>query len=494
MSHVDLSALRMSEPAPVMPRKPFGPRLLGLALALLVLGVAASFLWPLLHPVRAVPMARVRLAAAAPGQAAAGNAVAEAVGWVEADPFPTFVRPLVEGRIESLAVLEGTVVKAGETVVATLASAPLLAAHDRAGAAFVAAQAERDAAAAALQKAKARRTQNAEARRVQLEAQVALADAVAKLAAAEGERDRSAAASRGAKAALQAQQRLRDAGTTNEVALARAEAEVAASTATAEAAGRAATAAGAAHTAAAAAAHLADEIAAAPADLDGELAVATAEAARAEAKLAAAATDRDVAARELAWTTVKAPVDGVVLRLLAAPGSAAGPTGEPILSLYDRAHLRARIDVPLGSVGAVQPGQPVELRSEVTGDRVVRGVVQRLQHESDPLKNTLQVKIALQDPPELWRPETLCRARFLGAPAANPQASAAAVAFVVPKAAVQNGMVFVFDPTRGAARAIAVTVVQEDADGVVVRGELAAAMTVILAPVRDGEAVQEQPR
>ena len=99
MNNVDLSALRIDDSGAKVPRRPLGPRLLAFAALALVLGVAATFVWPLLRPARAVRMAAVRAAAAT---TEASVPIAEAVGWVEADPFPVIVRPLVAGRIESI--------------------------------------------------------------------------------------------------------------------------------------------------------------------------------------------------------------------------------------------------------------------------------------------------------------------------------------------------------------------------------------------------------
>jgi multidrug efflux pump subunit AcrA (membrane-fusion protein) len=237
---------------------------------------------------------------------------------------------------------------------------------------------------------------------------------------------------------------------------------------------------------------VAKEVAQHPVDLDGALAIAKAEAERARAQRDSARTEQTIAQREVEWLTVRAPATGVVMKVVAMPGAVVGPDGEPILSLYDPQQLRARIDVPLGSVGGVHEGQRVELRSEVLGNTVVQGQVQRIQRESDLLKNTLQVKVKVLEPPPLLRPETLCRARFLAAEIAA--GTAASTAFRVPKAAVQNSRVFVFDPTSSTARGIAVEVVQEDANGTVVRGELSVTQRVILVPVRAGERVQEESR
>ncbi len=246
--------------------------------------------------------------------------------------------------------------------------------------------------------------------------------------------------------------------------------------------------------AAAAVLQLAEELAARPVELEGAVETARADVERSTAALASTRAEQRIAARELGWTEVLAPVSGVVMKLLAAPGTNAGPEHDAIVAIYDPAKLRARIDVPLGSVAGIHEGQQVELRSEVLGSTVVRGVVQRVQRESDLLKNTLQVKVQVLEPPPLLRPETLCRARFLGGDAAGEPGAAAARTFVVPRAAVHDGAVFRFDPAAGRARAVPVTVVQQQGDDVVVQGELSIAQRVILVAVHDGEAVSEERR
>jgi multidrug efflux pump subunit AcrA (membrane-fusion protein) len=304
--------------------------------------------------------------------------------------------------------------------------------------------------------------------------------------------ERTTAEERGALAAVEAQRRLEQAGGANALARQRAEAALDAAAAGRRAAAREAELAARELAAARQALAVAEEALANPVELAGNLAVAEAEVERARAARAAAAVELQIAARERDWLTVRAPASGVVFKVLAGPGSVAGPDGEPIVSLYDPQRLRARIDVPLGAVAGIREGQRVELRSEVLGATVVRGRVQRLQHESDLLKNTLQVKVEVLEPPPLLRPETLCRARFLAGEAASRPSGRSA--FRVPKAAVQAGQVFVFDPAAGVARGVGVAVVSEDDAGVVVHGELSVAQRVILAPVRDGERVQEQPR
>lgn len=490
MSHVDLSALRMAPAEVPVPKPPRGPRLLLVAIVLLAVAVATTFLWPLLRPVRSVPMAAVRTTSST---AAVASAIAEAAGWIEPDPFPVFVRPLVEGRIEQLLVLEGSVVEAGKTLIARLGSATLLAAKERAEAIVGERERALAVATARLDVAKAQLEQRAALRTASSEARAELAALQGRFAVARGNRQRLAAEAAGARAAAAAQEQLAAAGSSFPVALARAKAAAEAAEAAALGAAQEIEAFAIELSVVSARVQLAEELAAAPVELQGAVSTATAERAAAETALASARTEQAIAARELGWTEVLAPCDGVVMKLLAAPGAATGPEGEAICSLYDPAKLRARIDVPLGAVSGIHDGQQVELRSEVLGSAIVQGVVQRVQRESDLLKNTLQVKVQVLQPPALLRPETLCRARFLGGGGGDGKANTTQV-FVVPRTALRDGHVFRFDPAAGTARAVAVTVLQEQGDDVVVQGELSLAQRVVLVPVQDGEAVREERR
>ncbi|MCB9884017.1 MAG: efflux RND transporter periplasmic adaptor subunit [Planctomycetes bacterium] len=486
MSKVDLSALRMTEKAAPAPRRPLAPRLVTVAFLLLAIAVVLSFAWPLLSPTRAVPMARV---AAGEASTTASTTAAEAVGWVEADPFPVWVRPLVRGRIEAIEVLEGALVEQGKTVIARLQSAELLAARDRAQATAAEKQRAATVAEAELQLARERLAQNGEARLRLVEAQTMLHQLAGRVATATSAVPKAAAMVSEATATATAQDRLAEAGSSNEVARERAHAAVAAAEAAHAAAAAELEAVGREFAAAQERVALATELRDGPVDLRQGVAIAERSLERAHAAAAAAATEVAIAERELNWTEVLAPASGVVMRLDAAPGMITGPGAEPIVAVYDPSHLRARIDVPFGSVAAVHAGQQVQIRCESLGNAVVRGVVQRLQHESDLLKNTLQVKVELIDPPPLLRPETLVRANFLADAA---QQNSGPSSFRVPRAAVAGDKVFVFDPVARAARAVPVQVVGERDGDALVTGELSVAQQVVLVPVKDGERIEEQ--
>lgn len=492
MSNVDLSALRMRPDAvgPV-PRRPLGPRLASWGALAGALVLVASFAWPLLRPVREVAMVQPRQAETG-ATASANRVLAEAAGWIEPDPFAVEVVPLVNGRVEEVLVLEGAVVKRGETVLARLASASLLAAFERAEVALGLRERELDAARQAQATAQLVRDQNAEPRTRAIAAGRDVVMAEERLAKVRGELGVASANRAAAAAALEGQQALALAGGTYPVALARARAALDA--ADAEVGARAAEVAALERQLLVeqSALLLAEELARLPAVLDGDLAGAVRAVQVAEAALQQAGAELMIARRELDWTTVLAPVDGVVMRRIAQPGTETGPGGQPIVSLYDPKRLQARIDVPLASIGTVRPGQPVELRSEVLGNRTVSGVVDRVQRESDLLKNTLQVKVRITDPDPILRPETLCRARFLGE--TEGAKAAARLAFVVPRSALDGSSVRVFDAGSGVARLQPVEILAEHGDEVTVAGELSPAHLLVTEGVAPGERIRPRGR
>ncbi|MFT4511584.1 MAG: HlyD family secretion protein [Planctomycetota bacterium] len=490
MSNVDLSALRIDDSQAAIPKRPIGPRLLVLALLALAVAVAATFLVPILWPARAVRMVAVQPASQASSTAAIGGT--EAVGWVEADPYGVTVRPLVSGHIESLEVLEGAQVKAGETVIARLASAELLAAVERTKAAVLEHDADHAAAGAKQVLATERLKQNADATLRSQEAETKLATIRTKVDTAKERLRQVAAESESAAAHVKAQQRLQEAGNSFPVALERARADAEAAQAAVAASQAELNGLQNEHGEQRSLLELCEQFAADPVELRGAVAISDAELAKAKAALATARIELQIAERELDWAIVRAPVNGVVLRLEAEPGDMVGHGEKGIVVLYDPKKLRARIDVPIDSLSGIREGQAVEVTSDAIGSLVVKGVVQRFQHETDMLKNTLQVKIGLVDPPAMLRPETLCRARFL-APTTSEQSGTPKMvtAWRVPKTAVNDGRVYLFDPKNGTAREVAVEVLGEDGDATIVRGDLSPTHRVVIEPVSNGEAIQE---
>ena len=123
---------------------------------------------------------------------------------------------------------------------------------------------------------------------------------------------------------------------------------------------------------------------------------------------------------------IRAPVAGVVQRLMVAPGQkkvlmADNPESATVALLFQPESLQARIDVPLAEASRLSPGQAVLIESEFLPGTELRGHIQRIVGEADLQRNTLQVKVRIENPPPGLRPEILCRARFLDTRESHPQ-------------------------------------------------------------------------
>ncbi len=130
--------------------------------------------------------------------------------------------------------------------------------------------------------------------------------------------------------------------------------------------------------------------------------------------------ETEVARRELALarTEIRAPVDGIILRLLAVPGQKRmllmdDADSATVAILYQPDSLQARIDVPLEEAAQLTVGQSVRMRSNFLANRIFRGTVTRIAGEADLQRNTLQAKVRVENPDHRLRPDMLCRAEFL---------------------------------------------------------------------------------
>jgi HlyD family secretion protein len=123
------------------------------------------------------------------------------------------------------------------------------------------------------------------------------------------------------------------------------------------------------------------------------------------------------AALALQRTTVRSPLDGIVMERLMSPGSVVrfGPDehASHLVHVYDPAHLQVRADVPLAEASGVGVGHPAEIVVDVLPDRVFTGAVTRFVHRADLQKNTIEAKVRIDDPSGLLKPDMLARVRIL---------------------------------------------------------------------------------
>ncbi len=502
------------------PRRSRVAIILPVGVAALTLGLVLWTAWPTVRPVRRVEVTQaVFERTSGEGGAAAGVVQAEesapvgrgvtvqAAGWLEAEPFYVACTALADGVVESIDVLEGDLVEAGQ-VVARLVSEDSELKLSRAEAELAAARAELASGEAELAAARTGWDEPVERERAVEAGRAALAESEAELAqlpslieSAEATRVRLAE-----EAARTEEARQSGAATDLEVIVARQRA----------AAQRAEVASLEARRGilSARVERLRAELRAAERHLDllveEKLALESARAAvaRASAAVARAETARDEAALELSRMTIRAPIGGYVQRRLKLVGDKVmlgmdSPHSAHLVHLYDPERLQVRVDVPLADASHVFVGQRCEVVVEVLPDRVFGGQVLRTTHEADLQKNTLEIKVKVENPSPMLRPEMLTRVKFLprggsaGAPA-GPGANAPG-RVLAPAAAIDNagGSARVWAVTdrrggRGVVHPIPVQRVGEEDGWVTVSGAVRAGSLLVVSPegLRDGQAVQ----
>lgn len=418
-SRVDLSQLavaRSTAPEAQLVRKRHLFTRYGVPLVVL-LGFCSVIAWAArdsLLPAKTVTIVPVVLAHAEVRQA--GTPLFQAAGWVEPRPTPVMVTSLVEGAVEELLVIEGDQVEKGQPV-ARLVDADARLALDDAESSQALAQAELNIAKATL--AAAKRTlahpvhleaplAEAEAAHAKLKTEIGnlpflLRAAEARLALAEKtfESKRMAADAISGRSLQTAQKDLDEAKAVVAELSQRGPAlqvEADAWQRRCEALVRQL--------------ELKNDEHRAVDEAEGSVKAAEARVKRAEVAVT-------IARLRLNRMTVYAPIGGKVLSVISRPGrrlsgltAASEQDASTVLTMYDPKLLQVRADVRLEDVGQVIIGQPVQITSAAHKEHL-RGEVIAITSQADIQKNTLQIKVAIHDPPTVIRPEMLAQVTFL---------------------------------------------------------------------------------
>jgi len=140
--------------------------------------------------------------------------------------------------------------------------------------------------------------------------------------------------------------------------------------------------------------------------------------ARAELKAANAALE--FVAWELEQCVILAPVSGVVAEQYVQPGAWVEPGTDnrhssALISILDPKRIQAWVDVNQRDSAGLYIGQSVLLTTDAFPDRQVAAEVIRIMPVANLQKNTVQVKLAIDDPPVDFRPELSVKIEFLPA-------------------------------------------------------------------------------
>jgi HlyD family secretion protein len=340
-----------------------------------------------------------------------GTPLFKAAGWIEPRPTPIRVAALAEGVIEKLLVVEDQAVEAGEPIAYLVADDARLA-LEAAQATLKLREAEVERSRAALQAA-----QTNFAEPTYLQAEIAAAEADLKtvetqLSALPFEIDSAKAVAKFSQADLAAKLTLAEAEAAFDTSTARVE-ELMTRLPSLEAERES----------------LASKLAA----VQRKLELKTEE--RRTLDEARAQLDAAVAVREQASVavaearlrfdrmTIRAPVAGRVMHLLTTPGTFVSGNvsmgsdkvqhdSGSVVTLYQPDRLQVRVDVRFEDLPQTVLGQPVQIESPAISEPIVGWVLFPTSF-ADIQKNTLSVKVGINDPPDVLKPEMLVDVTFL---------------------------------------------------------------------------------
>jgi RND family efflux transporter MFP subunit len=147
---------------------------------------------------------------------------------------------------------------------------------------------------------------------------------------------------------------------------------------------------------------------------------AQAKIAAAEARVELARVVLAEAKLRLSRMTVRAPVDGRVYQLMTTPGSTlSGGMGQgqsadssTVVTMYQPEMLQIRADVRFEDIPKVSLGQRVLVNNPALAEPV-SGKVLFVGSEANIQKNTLEVKVGLDAPSPVFKPEMLVEATYL---------------------------------------------------------------------------------
>lgn len=113
-----------------------------------------------------------------------------------------------------------------------------------------------------------------------------------------------------------------------------------------------------------------------------------------------AEAERQAAAAQLTYTTIKAPFAGTITEKIADVGDMALP-GRPLLKMEDSGQLRLEAMVAESDLRAVTQGDEASVLIDALGPRPVKGVIAQILPAGDPQTHTFLVKVNLPRTPGL---------------------------------------------------------------------------------------------
>ena len=138
-----------------------------------------------------------------------------------------------------------------------------------------------------------------------------------------------------------------------------------------------------------------------------------------EAKVAVAQARLAQAQLNLERCIIRAANNGTIQELFAYPGrkqmlGSDNPTSTSVATIFDPKKLQARVDIALEDSAGLFIGQDARITCNALPQQQFKGVVTRILGVADIARNTLQAKVKIIDPIPLLRPDMLVKVQFLG--------------------------------------------------------------------------------
>jgi HlyD family secretion protein len=130
---------------------------------------------------------------------------------------------------------------------------------------------------------------------------------------------------------------------------------------------------------------------------------------------------RELAKIYLDWTTIRSPIDGVVLEKLVDPnelvvpqsfGGTRGPS-TALIAVADPKDLQVEIDLNEADLSKISLNQKCRVSPEAYPDKTYDGLVAEIAPEANRSKGTLQIKVQIQNPDHFLTPELSAKVDFL---------------------------------------------------------------------------------
>jgi HlyD family secretion protein len=143
---------------------------------------------------------------------------------------------------------------------------------------------------------------------------------------------------------------------------------------------------------------------------------------QAEAQSDRSRAELENATKNLAYTTIAAPRDGLVIdryveqgTVISSSRSSFGGEGQPVVTIADMTRLFVNAEVDEADIGRVQVGQKAEIEVDTFPDEVFHGRVTQVYPRGEDVENItiFRVRIEVEDPDEALRPEMTAEASVL---------------------------------------------------------------------------------